>query len=193
MPTAIQQYHSAERAAAQRRFASSSSRFEARSRCEGRQKRIVIADATMQVREHPRGAKRLWSAELQFRFQVAHKLQASWTAAPVKAGRDWKAEMNLRTPKLLCDRQGGGVLQRFSVAVRVMSGGNALTAGNKNSRRLFLIPASAFARKVLLRLRSAFADLTFRFAPEPRLRAPAQSDQRSAAGPRPASCRWRCR
>ena len=42
-------------------------------------------------------------------------------------------------------------------------------------------------------LRSAFADLTFRFAPEPRLRAPAQSDQRSAAGPRPASCRWRRR
>ena len=118
MPTAIQQYHSAERAAAQRRFASSSSRFEARSRREGRRKRIIIADATMQVREHPRGAKRLWSAELQFRFQVAHKLQASWTAAPVKAGRDWKAEMNLRTPKLLCDRQGGRVSQWFSVAVR---------------------------------------------------------------------------
>ena len=41
-------------------------------------------------------------------------------------------------------------------------GGNALTAGSKNSRCLFLIPASAFARVVLLRLRSAFADLTFR-------------------------------
>ncbi|HJH03861.1 MAG TPA: hypothetical protein K8W19_07525 [Victivallis vadensis] len=41
-------------------------------------------------------------------------------------------------------------------------GGNALTAGNKNSRCLFLIPASAFARVVSLRLRSAFADLAFR-------------------------------
>ena len=192
MPTAIQQYHSAERAAAQRRFASLSSRFEARSRREGRRKRIIIADATMQVREHPRGAKRLWSAELQFRFQVAHKLQASWTAAPVKAGRDWKAEINLRTPRLLCDRQGGRILQGFSVAVRVMSGGNALTRRSKCAL-LILTGASAFAREVLLRLRSAFADLTFRFAPEPRLRAPAQSDQRSAAGPRPASCRWRCR
>ena len=44
-------------------------------------------------------------------------------------------------------------------------GGNALTAGSKNSRCLFLIPASAFARVVQLRLRSAFADLAFRCAP----------------------------
>ena len=72
-------------------------------------------------------------------------------------------------------------------------GGNALTAGNKNSRCLFLIPASAFARVVLLRLRSAFADLTFRKLREPRLRAPCAFDQRSAAGPRPASCRGRRR
>ena len=73
-----------------------------------------------------------------------------------------------------------------------MSGGNALTRRSKCAL-LILTGASAFAREVLLRLQSAFADLTFRFAPEPRLRAPAQSDQRSAAGPRPASCRRRRR
>ena len=39
-------------------------------------------------------------------------------------------------------------------------------------------------------LRPAFAGLTFRFAPAPRLRGPAQSDQRSSrAGLRPATCR----
>ena len=74
MRTATGPYHPAERALLKKREAIFEQRFEARSRREGRRKRIIIADATMQVRERPSCAKRLWSAELQFRFQLAHNL-----------------------------------------------------------------------------------------------------------------------
>ena len=139
-------------------------------------------------------------ADLTFRFAPEPRLRAPAQSDQRSAAGPRPASCRRRRRQLAACSSwfffiGGRnrALQGFSVAVRVMSGGNALTAGNKNSRRLFLIPASAFAREVLLRLQSASADLTFRFAPGPRLRAPAQSDQRSAAGPRPASCRWRCR
>ena len=66
--------------------------------------------------------------------------------------------------------------------------GSALRTGCFKSASL-LCNNRALRRVVLLRLRSALADLTFRPAPDPRLRGPAPGDQRSAAGPRPATCR----
>ena len=66
--------------------------------------------------------------------------------------------------------------------------GSALRTGCFKSASL-ICNNCALRRVVLLRLRSALADLTFRPAPDPRLRGPAPGDQRSAAGPRPATCR----
>ena len=72
MPAAMRQYRPAECAAAQGSEAPLSGRFGARSRREGRQHQLVIADATAKARERSRDAKRLWSAEIHLRLQVAH-------------------------------------------------------------------------------------------------------------------------
>ena len=75
-----EQYRPAERALLKKREAIFEQRFRARSRCEGRRQRMVIADAAMRERELPaaicnneerterylleNGAKRLWPGDI---------------------------------------------------------------------------------------------------------------------------------
>ena len=99
------QYHPAERALLKKREAIFEQRFRARSRCEGRRQRMVIADAVMQRRELPAaagknlesGAKRLWSASPWGLLLGAKRL---WSASPwgllLDAKRLWSAEIHLR-------------------------------------------------------------------------------------------------
>ena len=101
-----------------------------------------------------------------------------------------------RSPKTLRGagdaRASAWLCLQLSTDAAAPRGGSALRTGHSKALCFFERPHAPPSGTAASR--SAFADLTFRFAPDPRLRGPAPSDQRSSrAGLRPASCRRRRR
>ena len=162
------------------------------------------------------GAKRLWSAEIHLRFPIAPGFYrcGCLISCAVKAMSDLKAELKLirqsRTSPAGSALQGGraifwcdagelgktgkadAALLRFSVAVKVMAAATRLLPEIKCALLVF-ISGKRFCARGTVAVAVGIRRPYISSASELRLRSSTAADQRSAAGPRPASCRWRRR
>ena len=138
-------------------------------------------------------AQQLWSAEIYLRCPIAPGFYRCGSPTCLELMCDLKAELKFRTPKAL--RAAGMLSHLHGCVCNYNPLPTPLAAAPRfepAAQRRFASLSSRALRRVgciAVGIRRPYISL----ASGLRRRSPATSDQRSAAGPRPASCRWRRR